>query len=55
MWVNYYSVGSGSVGLTLGVSEHSEIITFMSEDALDKLIGDLSFEGTKISKLKTTT
>ncbi len=96
--VNYYSVGSASVGLTLGASEHSEIIMFMSQDALDKftnskdwsvgadtaialvsrgdggqydtatldkpilgfvfgekgLIGDLSFEGTKISRIKTT-
>jgi lipid-binding SYLF domain-containing protein len=96
--VNYYSVGSASVGLTLGVSKHSEIIMFMTRDALDKfmnsedwsigadtavalvssgaagqydsgtldkpilgfvfaekgLIGDLSLEGSKISKIKTT-
>src|SRR5271169_4389232 len=27
--VGYYSVGSGSIGVTLGVSKHSEIIMFM--------------------------
>lgn len=95
--VGYYSVGSASVGLTLGLAKHSEIIMFMTQDALDKftssegwsigadagitvvstaangsydtqtqdkpilgfvfaekgLIGDLSLEGTKISKIKT--
>jgi lipid-binding SYLF domain-containing protein len=94
--VNYYSVGSGSVGLTLGAGEHREIILFMTQDALEKfmhsegwsagadasfalvskgaggqydtatlnkpilgfifgekgLLGDLSFEGSKISKIK---
>jgi lipid-binding SYLF domain-containing protein len=93
--VGYYSVGSGSVGLTLGVAKRSEIIMFMTQDSLDKftsgkgwsigadagitvisggaagsydtqtmkkpilgfifsekgLIGDLSFEGSKISKI----
>ncbi len=29
--VNYYSVGSASVGLTLGVGRHSEIILFMTQ------------------------
>jgi lipid-binding SYLF domain-containing protein len=94
--VNYYSVTSASVGLTLGVAHHSEIILFMTPDALDKfqrseewsvgadasfalvkqgsggqydtttlgrpvlgfifhekgLLGDLSFEGSKITKIK---
>jgi lipid-binding SYLF domain-containing protein len=94
--VDYYSVGSASVGLTLGVAEHSEVILFMTRDALDKftksgdwsvgadtsialvskgaggqydtatlgkpilgfifhekgLLGDLSFEGSKITKIK---
>jgi lipid-binding SYLF domain-containing protein len=93
---DYYSVTSGSVGLTLGVARHSEVILFMTPDALAKfqksedwsagadtsfavvskgsggqydtttlskpvlgfifgekgLIGDLSFEGSKISKIK---
>jgi lipid-binding SYLF domain-containing protein len=93
--VGYYSVGSASVGLTLGLAKHSEIIMFMTQDSLDKftsgagwsigadagitvisdgasgsydtqkmhkpilgfafaekgLIGDLSFEGSKISKI----
>jgi lipid-binding SYLF domain-containing protein len=93
---NYYSVGSASVGLTLGFAKHSEIIMFMTHDALDRfmgsdgwsvgadtavalvsqgaggqydsttigkpilgfvfgekgLLGDLSFEGTKITKIK---
>jgi lipid-binding SYLF domain-containing protein len=96
--VDYYSVSSGSVGLTLGVAHHSEVILFMSPDLLDKfqksedwsagadasfalvskgsggqydtatlgkpilgfifhekgLLGDLSFEGSKITKIKTT-
>lgn len=34
--VGYYSVGSGSVGLTLGLAEHSEIIMFMTQGSLDK-------------------
>jgi lipid-binding SYLF domain-containing protein len=33
--VDYYSVGSASVGLTLGFAKHSEIIMFMTQDALD--------------------
>jgi lipid-binding SYLF domain-containing protein len=95
--VNYYSVGSASIGLTLGVGQHSEIIMFMTQDSLDKftnsqgwsvgadtavamvsqgtagqydsavvdkpilgfvfsekgLIGDLSLEGSKITKIKS--
>ena len=94
--VDYYSIGSASVGLTLGVGQHSEMIMFMTQDSLDKftksdgwavgadtavavvtkgaggqydtatlgkpilgfvfsqkgLIGDLSFEGSKITKIK---
>lgn len=93
--VGYYSVGAASVGLTLGLAKHSEIIMFMTQDSLNKftssngwsigadagitvvsggasgtydtqtqqkpilgfvfaekgLIGDLSFEGSKISKI----
>jgi lipid-binding SYLF domain-containing protein len=93
--VGYYSVGSASVGLTLGLAKHSEIIMFMTKDSLDRfmnsegwsigadagitvvsqgasgeydsktqqkpilgfvfaekgLIGDLSLEGSKISKI----
>jgi lipid-binding SYLF domain-containing protein len=96
--VDYYSVASASVGLTLGVATHREIILFMTQDALDRftksegwsaggdtaiavvskgaggqydtatlgkpilgfvfgekgLIGDLSLEGTKVTKIKTT-
>jgi lipid-binding SYLF domain-containing protein len=96
--VNYYSVGSASIGLTLGVARHSEIIMFMTQEALDKftasdgwsvgadtavalvsegaggqydsavtgkpilgfvfgekgLLGDISLEGSKITKIKTT-
>jgi lipid-binding SYLF domain-containing protein len=36
--VNYYSVGSASVGLTLGVGKHSEIIMFMTQESLDKFM-----------------
>jgi lipid-binding SYLF domain-containing protein len=94
--VGYYSLSSASVGLTLGVAKHSEILMFMTQEALDKfmnskgwsvgadtgvalvkvgaggqydnetlskpilgfvfgvkgLIGDLSFEGTKINSIE---
>ena len=93
--VGYYSVGAASVGLTLGLAKHSEIIMFMTQDSLNRftasngwsigadagitvvsggasgtydtqtqqkpilgfvfaekgLIGDLSIEGSKISKI----
>jgi lipid-binding SYLF domain-containing protein len=96
--VNYYSVGSASIGLTLGVARHSEIIMFMTQESLDKfmasegwsvgadtavalvsegaggqydsaligkpilgfvfgekgLLGDVSLEGSKITKIKST-
>jgi lipid-binding SYLF domain-containing protein len=95
--VGYYSIASASVGLTLGLASHSEVILFMTSDSLDRfrksdnwsagadtsfalvskgsggqydsetlnkpilgfifhekgLIGDLSFEGSKITKIKT--
>jgi lipid-binding SYLF domain-containing protein len=95
--VGYYSVGAGSVGLTLGLAKHSEIIMFMTQEALDHftasdgwsigadagitvvstsangsydmqtqqkpilgfmfankgLLGDLSFDGSKITKIKS--
>jgi len=34
--VGYYSIASASVGLTAGMATHSEIILFMTHDALDK-------------------
>ena len=34
--VGYYSVGAASVGLTLGLAKHSEIIMFMTQGSLDK-------------------
>src|SRR5580658_2438972 len=93
--VGYYSVGAASVGLTLGLAKHSEVIMFMTPEALEKftsttgwsigadagitvisggangsydtqtqqkpilafvfadkgLLGDLSLEGSKISKI----
>ena len=93
---DYYQVVSASVGLTLGVGKHREVIMFMTQDSLDKftnsagwsvgadtavaivksgaageydsdtvgkpilgfifsekgLLGDLSLEGSKISKIK---
>ncbi len=95
--VGYYSVGAASVGLTLGLAKHSEIIMFMTQESLDHfvasdgwsvgadagitvvsdsangsydlqtqqkpilgfmfankgLLGDLSFDGSKISKIKS--
>jgi lipid-binding SYLF domain-containing protein len=34
--VGYYSIGAASVGLTLGVANHSEVIMFMNQESLDK-------------------
>ena len=34
--VDYYSVTSASVGLTVGMAKHSEIIMFMNQETLDK-------------------
>jgi lipid-binding SYLF domain-containing protein len=95
--VDYYSTTSASIGLTLGVAHHSEVILFMTRESLDKftssenwsagadasfalvkqgsggtydtatvgkpilgfffhekgLLGDLSLEGSKITKIKT--
>ncbi len=34
----YYSVGSASIGITLGVGRHSEIIMFMTQESLDKFM-----------------
>ncbi len=36
--VGYYSQSSASVGITLGLSKHSEILMFMTQDALDKFM-----------------
>jgi lipid-binding SYLF domain-containing protein len=94
--VGYYSIGGGSVGLTLGAGQRSEVIMFMTQDSLEKfthskgwtvgadasvalvsegagadvdsntvrkpiigfvydekgLLGDLSFDGSKISRIQ---
>jgi len=34
--VSYYSITSASVGLTLGLAKHKEVILFMTQEALDK-------------------
>jgi lipid-binding SYLF domain-containing protein len=34
--IGYYSVGAASIGLTLGLAKHSEIIMFMTQEALDR-------------------
>jgi lipid-binding SYLF domain-containing protein len=36
--VGYYRLGAASVGATLGLAKHSEIIMFMTQDSLDKFI-----------------
>ena len=36
--VDYYSIASGSIGLTLGVAKHSEVIMFMTREALDRFV-----------------
>jgi len=37
--VGYYSIASGSIGLTLGISDRSEVIMFMTKAALDNFTG----------------
>jgi lipid-binding SYLF domain-containing protein len=34
--VGYYSISSASVGLTLGLAHHKEVILFMTQETLDK-------------------
>jgi lipid-binding SYLF domain-containing protein len=36
--VGYYSISGASIGLTLGVSHHSEVILFNTQQALDKFV-----------------
>ena len=36
--VGYYSVSSASVGLTLGLAKHKEVILFMNQEVLDKFM-----------------
>jgi lipid-binding SYLF domain-containing protein len=36
--VAYYSITSASVGLTLGLAKHKEVILFMTQEALDKFM-----------------
>jgi len=36
--VGYYSISGGSIGLTLGVSHHSEVILFQTAEARDKFV-----------------
>jgi lipid-binding SYLF domain-containing protein len=36
--VGYYSISSASVGLTLGLAKHKEVILFMTQEALDKFV-----------------
>ena len=41
--VGYYSLASASVGLTAGIATRSEIIMFMTEEALDKFMKSLGW------------
>jgi lipid-binding SYLF domain-containing protein len=36
--IGYYSISGGSIGLTLGVSHHSQVILFQTAEARDKFI-----------------
>jgi lipid-binding SYLF domain-containing protein len=36
--VAYYSISSASVGLTLGLAKHKEVILFMTQEGLDKFM-----------------
>lgn len=42
--VEYYSVGSGSLGLTLGAQSFSQVIMFMTEEALQKFRSSRGWE-----------
>src|SRR5208282_6807823 len=43
--VDYYSLASGSIGLTLGVAKHREIILFMTQGALDNFTKSEGWSG----------
>jgi lipid-binding SYLF domain-containing protein len=36
--VGYYSISGGSVGLTLGVAQHSQVVIFNTPEALNKFV-----------------
>jgi lipid-binding SYLF domain-containing protein len=42
--VNYYSLSSASLGLTLGAGQRSEVLLFMTREALDKFEASGSFK-----------
>jgi lipid-binding SYLF domain-containing protein len=42
--VEYYSVGSGSLGLTLGAQSFSQVIMFMTDEALQKFRASKGWE-----------
>jgi lipid-binding SYLF domain-containing protein len=52
----YYSIGSASLGLTLGVAKHREIIMFMTPEALEKFTSSAGWSigaDTAIALVKT--
>lgn len=54
--VGYYSISGASIGLTLGVARHSEVILFNTQQALDKFTngGDWSVGAdTSVAIMKT--
>jgi lipid-binding SYLF domain-containing protein len=54
--VGYYSISGASIGLTLGVARHSEVILFNTQQALDKFTkgGDWSLGAdTSVAVMKT--
>lgn len=42
--VGYYSVGAGSLGLTLGAQTFSQVIMFMTQEAVDKFVASGGWE-----------
>ena len=42
--IGYYSVGAGSVGLTLGAQKFSQVVMFMTQEALDKFVASKGWE-----------
>jgi lipid-binding SYLF domain-containing protein len=54
--VGYYSVSGASIGLTLGVAKHSQVILFQTQQALDKFLNGKDWSAgadTSVAVVKT--
>lgn len=52
--VHYYRISAASVGFTLGVAQHSEILMFMTPASLKKFIESKNWMATMTASLKTS-